>query len=426
MTTTTDTIPGRIVDVELTEPLPTLMADGPDGRAERVWVVARVAGEPVAMTILDWVDDVVLPDRLHHALVEAGAPAGDEIAAIERAALARRRRADADVPLQVTVVVCTRDRDAELRRCLASLQRQHYPGTCILVVDNAPTTDVVRRVVAESEGPHTVTYLCEPVPGLSTARNAALRAATGDIVAWIDDDEEADEHWVTELVATFVSHPGTSAVSGLVLPAELRTSAQLWFETYGGLSKGRGTLAASFHRSDPDVEPLFPLPAFGAGANMAFRRPTLMQYGFDPGLGAGTPSRGGEDILIFTQLLLDGHTVRYEPAATTQHYHRDDHEGLLKQFHGYGTGLTAFYAALLADRPMLLARLIRLAPRAFATMRGSDGVRLATVGDDFPEDLLATHRRGILLGPLLYVRSRWAARRVRKRRLTGRRGSSTR
>jgi glycosyltransferase involved in cell wall biosynthesis len=416
MNTTNDTIPGRVVDVELTEPLPTLTAAGPDGRAERVWVVARVAGQPVAMTTLEWVDDQVLPDRLHDALVEAGAPCGDEVAVIEDSALARRRRIGDEVPLQVTVVVCTRDRDVELRRCLASLQRQRYPGTTILVVDNAPTTDVVQRVVADSVGPHEVTYLCEPVAGLSAARNAALGVATGDVVAWIDDDEEADEYWVTEFVAAFVDDSDTSAVSGLVLPAELRTPSQLWFETYGGLSKGRGTKPASFHCTDPDVEPLFPLPAFGAGANMAFRRSTLTRYGFDLGLGAGTPSRGGEDILIFTQLLLDGHTVRYVPAATTRHYHRDDHDGLVKQFYGYGTGLTAFYTALLAGRPMLAARLVRLAPRALATMRGSDGVRLATVGNDFPQDLLATHRRGVLLGPLLYMRSRVAARRVRRLR----------
>jgi glycosyltransferase involved in cell wall biosynthesis len=314
----------------------------------------------------------------------------------------------------VTVVVCTRDRDVELRRCLASLQGQSYPATEILVLDNASTTPRAAEVAAQVKGPHPVRYAFEATPGLSAARNTALSLATGDIVAWIDDDEVADEHWVTEIVAAFSANAAAVAVSGLVLPGELRTAPQLWFETYGGLSKGRGITPGVFHIDDDDVEPLFPLPAFGAGANMAFRREVLQRYGFDTALGAGTASRGGEDILVFTQLLLDRHTVVYAPAATTRHFHRDDHEGLTKQFYGYGTGLTAFYVALVRDRPLQGLRLLRLVPRAWATLRGTDGVRLAGVGDDFPADLLAVHRRGILAGPMLYLRSWWHAASVRR------------
>jgi hypothetical protein len=144
---------------------------------------------------------------------------------------------------------------------------------------------------------------------------------------------------------------------------------------------------------------------------MAFRRPVLTALGFDPALGAGTPAQGGEDILVFTELLLAGHTVAYAPAAATHHHHRSDDEGLRRQFHGYGTGLTAFYAALVARHPRLLWRLARLAPRALSEMRGTGPVRLATVGEDFPADLLAVHRRGVLAGPWRYVRGRVQARR---------------
>src|SRR6202044_1734457 len=94
--------------------------------------------------------------------------------------------------------------------------------------------------------------------------------------------------------------------------------------------------------------PLFPLPPFGVGANMAFRRAALDRIGgFDVALGAGTPTSAGEDTLALTLVLRAGFEIAYEPAALMWHHHRTDLASLNKQLHGYSVGLTAFYAALL-------------------------------------------------------------------------------
>jgi cellulose synthase/poly-beta-1,6-N-acetylglucosamine synthase-like glycosyltransferase len=254
-----------------------------------------------------------------------------------------------------------------------------------------------------------INYLEEKRPGLSRARNRALKnSLDGDVVAWLDDDEVADPAWLTELTRAFDGRPDVVAASGVVVPAELRTQAQLWFEQFGGHSKGRGFTPDLFSPQTRDrQDPLYPLPPFGVGANMAFRIEALHRRGgFDEALGAGTPAQGCEDTKMFTDLLRAGGSVAYWPSAVTRHYHRSDLEGLRRQMRGYGAGLTAFYTASVLSGPATVVELLRLAPRALRDLYSPDSLLVATLADDFPRDLLAENRRGMAAGPLLYLRGR--------------------
>ena len=317
-----------------------------------------------------------------------------------------------------SVVVCTRERPNDLRRCLNSLAIQDHPNFAVWVIDNAPTNGSTRQV-AESLGTDLdIHYVVEPRPGLSRARNAGLRAELeGDVVAWLDDDEIADPLWLSELARAFDKRPEIVAASGAVVPAELHTSAQVWFEQFGGHSKGRGFTADEFSpHTWSEQHPLYPLPPFGVGANMAFRTKALRRLGgFDEALGAGTPAQGSEDTKMFTDLLREGDTVAYRPSAVTRHFHRRDLEGLRRQMRGYGTGLTAFYAASVLARPSTTVDLVRLAPRALRDLFSSGSLRVATLEDDFPRDLLAENRRGLIAGPWLYLYGRVQSRRMDRR-----------
>jgi GT2 family glycosyltransferase len=322
--------------------------------------------------------------------------------------LARRAEVLRAAP-RITVVVCTRDRPELLARCLVAIQRQEYPNFGILVVDNAPSSDATERVVRASRGrADRVDYLVEPRPGASNARNAGIAAAGGEITAWADDDTEADRHWLAEIAGALADHPEADLVSGRIVPAELATRAQVWFEQFGGLSKGRGYRRevfspASRHRQHP----LYPLPAFGSGANFACRPGVGARMGgFDPALGGGTPAAGGEDTLAFMTVLHRGGTVVYQPSAIMRHYHRRDFAGLESQLVGYGSGLTAAYTALVLRRPWTLFTLLRLAPTALRDLLGSDSLRVATIEADFPQEILRANRRGMVRGPLAYVRGR--------------------
>jgi glycosyltransferase involved in cell wall biosynthesis len=247
---------------------------------------------------------------------------------------------------------------------------------------------------------------------LSYARNRAVAEAPGEILAWIDDDEVADPYWLAEVARALANHPDADVVTGVVVPAELETDAQLWFEQFGGHSKGRGFRPdvfspATAHRQSP----LYPLPPFGTGANMTFRPGVIERIGgFDTALGAGTPAMGSEDTLAFTQVLVTGGTIVYQPSAVTHHYHRRDVAGLHKQMVGYGAGLTAAYTSLLLSRPGLLWPLIKLAPGALRDLTSADSLRVSTLKADFPRELLTANRRGMLAGPRAYLKGRRAAR----------------
>jgi hypothetical protein len=190
--------------------------------------------------------------------------------------------------------------------------------------------------------------------------------------------------------------------------AELETAPQMWFEQFGGHSKGRGFNRAVFSPATEHLQsPLFPLPPFGAGGNMVFRASALDRIGgFDAALGAGTLAMGGEDTLAFSLVLRAGGTIVFQPTAFVRHYHRRDIDGLLKQLRGYGTGLTAVYTSLVLRQPLVVFALLRLAPRAVREVLGSRGLRTATMEADFPGELMKQNRRGLLRGPVAYLRAR--------------------
>ncbi|HEY0533224.1 MAG TPA: glycosyltransferase family 2 protein [Actinoplanes sp.] len=411
-----DELPAVVLDLDLSEPLPAVPAVGPDGRRVRqAWMLVRLFTEPLGAVLTDVPERGLTPAALAEAIeAELHRPVSVDGIAVEREPkfLARRRAVLATAP-HITVVVCTRERPGALARCLDSLLAQQYPGFRILVVDNAPVSPATAEVVRSAARRGPVDYLLEPRAGLSFARNAAVKAAPGQILAWIDDDEVADPNWLAEVARALAEHPDADVVSGVIVPAELETRAQLWFEQFGGHSKGRGFKPAVFSPETAHLQsPLYPLPPFGTGANMTFRPGVIERIGmFDTALGAGTPAMGSEDTLAFTQVLLTGGKIVYQPTAVTHHYHRRDLEGLRKQMVGYGTGLVAAYMSLLISRPGVFWGLLKLVPGAVRELTGKDTARTATIRDDFPRDLLAANRRGMLAGPRAYLRGRRAAKR---------------
>ncbi|GAA2512947.1 glycosyltransferase family 2 protein [Pilimelia columellifera] len=417
--------PDLVADVELADGMADLPNPGPDGvRRGRAWLLARLHTEPLGLVTVPLGDGLAAadiaaavwrqcseaitrrwPDADPGRLVSGAGPAGPT-------AFPAGRRAALDDGPAVTVVVCTRERPGPLRVCLDSLARQTYPRTRILVVDNAPTSAATAEVVAAHTGPHPVRRIVATTPGLSHARNRALAEVDTELVAWIDDDEIADRHWVTEVVRGFAERPDAAGMSGLVVPAEIATAAQAWYEAFGGHSKGRGFTPAVFDPGQMRQSPLYPLPPFGVGANMAFRTAALRDIGgFDPALGAGAPACGGEDTAIFTWLLLTGRTMLYRPSAVVRHFHRRDEAALHAQLHGYGVALTAFYASLLRRRPGLLWPLLGLAPTALRDVASPGSLRNVGVRDGMPPELMRANLRGMAVGPWRYVRGVLGGRR---------------
>ncbi|KOX01578.1 glycosyl transferase family 2 [Streptomyces sp. NRRL B-1140] len=349
-----------------------------------------------------------------------------------RAVLAERARAecgpadfgDPGEPPFTSVVVATRERAGQLARALDSLLAQDHPRFEVVVVDNAPVTGETRELV-ERKYAERVRYVCEPVPGLAAAHNAGLEAVRGEVVAFTDDDVVADPRWLTELAAPFAADPGLGCCTGLILPARLTTPAQVLLESHGGFAKGFTPRTYDPERP-PGDEPLFPFTAgrFGSGANMAFRTAVLRSVGgFDPATGAGTAARGGDDLYGFVRVLAQGHRLRYTPYALVWHHHRETWRDLETQAYGYGAGLTAYLTAVLVNRPALLPAFLARLPRGLAHARTLTAVR-ATDGADgtgppgdhdarthpWPRRLSRLQRRGMLYGPVGYLKARRALR----------------
>jgi len=330
---------------------------------------------------------------------------------------ARMHAAYVSMPERIAVLLCTRERPEALKRCLESLVKQDHSNFSVWVVDNAPKTPATREVVKAFRDRLDIKYIEANRPGLSRARNVALAAdIDANIVAWIDDDEIADSLWLSEISRSFAQRPDAAAVSGLVLPAELLTMPQVWFEQYGGHSKGRGYTPTEFSPATRHIQhPLFPLPLFGSGANMAFRISALREMGgFDEALGAGTLTMGAEDTKMFSELLMSGATLLYRPSAITRHFHRRDEAALERQMTGYGVGLPAFYTALVISHPSYLWPLARLVRQGIRELASRGGDREATIGPEFPRSYLDAHRQALLRGPGWYVRQRWINARERR------------
>lgn len=333
--------------------------------------------------------------------------------AVLRRGLERQLGSERPAPLppdvSVSVVVPTRDRPDDLRRCLAALRAQDTRRCLeIVVVDNHPGQGATRAACA---GFPDVVLVDEKRPGLSYARNAGFAAATGEVLVAIDDDVTVPAGWVERLIAPF-ARPEVMAVTGHVLPIELETESQCRFEAYGGLGKGftRFEVDGTWFRSMRGAVPTWHL---GATANAAFRASIFRDPAIgllDEALGAGMPTGCSEDTYLFYKILKAGHTIVYEPSAWVWHRHRSDMAALEHQIHSYSRGHVAYHlTTLIRDRdPRALVRLGWSLPKAYlwracARLRGTS---------DYPLRLILTEVSGNLAGPWALWQSRRRVRRL--------------
>lgn len=308
-------------------------------------------------------------------------------------------------PARISVVVtaCTpSDRLATLVRALCAQSRTPHE---VIVVDNRPTAPGVRALVERLDLP-LLRYVPEPRRGLSRARNAGLARATGELVAFTDDDVEVPPDWLAELAGPFAD-ASVACVTGLIAPTRVATRAERWFEEFGGY--GKGDRLCRFTLESARREGLYPYRAgrFGSGANAAFRRTALLAVGgFEETLGAGTPARGGEDLDIFLTVLRAGHTLVYQPAARLRHPSHPEYRELRRQLFGYGVGLSATltkrFVTCTADRRAML-RTGGAALRHLLSP-GSAKNRQRTAG--YPRTLVAAELLGVAAGPTCYLGSR--------------------
>ncbi len=211
----------------------------------------------------------------------------------------------------VSIVICTRDRAENLRLTLDSIRRCESPGDMaaeMVVVDNG-STDGTNQVISEARfNGAPVRRVWEPAPGLSRARNAALRATSSDILLFTDDDVRVPPRWIAGMCAPILSGAMDAVAGGVHFPAEYEP--RLAREP---LRSRRGWLAST-ERTDPDQ------PNCLVGANMAFSRRAADAVGeFDPQLGAGALGFC-EETLFASRLLAAGCRIGTAFSVSVEHH----------------------------------------------------------------------------------------------------------
>ena len=385
-----------------------------DDKAASIWHVDRtarvsqlVSGDPKSPRAL-----VLVRDNGRNSAFVENDPRVLEV----EAACARGWEEGAGADIDATVIMCTVGSCDMLQDAVRAILAQDHQRFSLVVVDNAPHTGQTREKLAGITDTR-MSIVSASRPGLSRARNRGVLAARGEVIVFTDDDAIVDPHWLTAMIDPFTASPYVAATTGIALPLEQRYKAQRWFESRGGFPKDMsprvwcvGDVPSGLEAlgEKGDGGPLFPITTarVGAGVCMAIRRDVLMEVGpFDPALGAGTSTRGGEDLDMFARILATGDVIVHTPDALVHHRHRVDESGLDKQIRGNGSGMAALLTKAIIDKPSVLGTLIGRIPAILNRIKPG-GARVAGTDDDVPGSLTKSEIKGFLEGPFLYLSSR--------------------
>jgi len=226
--------------------------------------------------------------------------------------------------LTVSVVVPVLNAARTLPACLGALGALDPAPGEILVVDNGSSDrsvalleDFARELPAGTAR----RLLHEATRGAAAARNAAIRAARGEVIAFTDADCAPEADWLRPLSAPF-GDPAVGAVAGRVVAAPARSTLELFSALYTLQSADR----ADRRRGWTPWEGGYPT------ANFAVRTALARDLGgFDERL-----EISGEDYDLCARLYARGAEIVYTPDARVAHHHRTTLRAMLRQAFGFG------------------------------------------------------------------------------------------
>ena len=213
---------------------------------------------------------------------------------------------------RISVVVCSYNGARTIRDTLEALCKLDYPDYEVIVVNDGSQDHTA--AIAGKYGFHLISTENR---GLSNARNTGAEAATGEIVAYIDDDAYPDPHWLTYLASTFMTTEFAAVGGPNIAPPGDGSIAECVAHSPGG----------PVHvLIDDRVAEHIP------GCNMAFRRSALLEIGgFDPRF-----RTAGDDVDVCWRIQEKGWQIGFNPAAMVWHHRRNSLRAYWRQQKGYG------------------------------------------------------------------------------------------
>lgn len=253
-------------------------------------------------------------------------------------------------PVELSLVVCTRNRASRLGLALQAFSAIRSAATWeLVIVDNGSTDDTARVLDDFRKGfLGRYLYVREPTPGLGRARNAGWRRSGGAIVAFTDDDCYPEPDYVDQMLLALADERHGYGGGRVLLfdPSDLLMTVQL---TQAAIEVPQRS---------------FVPPGLIHGANFAFRRPVLERIGgFDNGFGAGTPYPC-EDVDGMARASWLGYSGIYDPRPVVHHHHgRKTAQDLQRLLREYEKGTGAYYMKFVMNRQARLSYGARWAMR---------------------------------------------------------------
>ncbi len=269
------------------------------------------------------------------------------------------RRGGGELDLQVSIIIPTLDRAAELEQCLRAVRGLAYPPDLVevIVVDDGSRDPASVAEVAAGYGARLLVNDRNRGPAYS--RNRAAVQARGEIFAFLDSDCVPDSSWLAELTPYF-AWKKVGAVGG-------RTRAYLH-----GSQKVTGLDRYEEVSSPLDLGPW--LHIAGPGSD-TFYLPTcnllVRRSAYAAVRGLRERLRVGEDVDLCWRLRARGYYLVYAPEGVVRHKHRGSLQGLLRQRLQYGTSEAVLHRLHPEKRkrfPLLPAPLATVALTMFASV----------------------------------------------------------
>jgi glycosyltransferase involved in cell wall biosynthesis len=224
--------------------------------------------------------------------------------------------------IRLSLIIATYNRAEQLMTTLRSVATQRAQSAlweCI-VVDNNSTDNTRERVelFCQEHPKLNIHYCFESTQGLSSARNRGIEAATGDILAFIDDDERIVEDFITAYIELFDTHADAMSAGGKII-AEYTTARPRWMSRY--TEQPIANPMDFGHKVIP-----FPKHRIPGGGNMAMRREVFERIGtFNTSLGrTGKRLIGGEESDLFERMAHQNMRCYYVPRAVMYHIIPDE------------------------------------------------------------------------------------------------------
>lgn len=259
--------------------------------------------------------------------------------------------------MRFSVVVATYNRKALLRRCLTALSNQALPAYEIIVVDDASTDGTGQMV--QTEFPRVRYLRLDENRGPAAARNRGVAAATGDVVAFTDDDCIVPYEWLARLADGYSRHPEVVGVSGFQIPPAAVQQTNPVARAQRIMRQERwGTLADAERVGGDEI------PGFGTN-NASYRRDVLLELG---GFDEWFPLAAGEDADLQKRVADAGYRLLYIPLAVD---HLRDYTLSAQWQMSVRRGVGAYYFEVKhSSKPSLSRLLLRLGKRTALFARG--------------------------------------------------------